>query len=326
MMEYRVRAKRSDAWVEKYQGAQVSPDMVNLLLTNTARVLRPDGKPLCVYLPGAAKEVSDASYPDFTKIRATTDNRGYASGSTRFRDGDQLRAVPITSAILGSFESTPRSPACRLTAFTARQVDRWERLVPFFQRISQLLQENVPDRYTAQAAEAARTPDDWVIKDTPFTTITVNNTYPTGLHTDKGDLDAGFSTLAVLRRGYYTGGWLGFPQYGVFADMQDGDVMLMDAHEWHGNTPIACAYCQEPLAMPNHRCGQIPEAVPPPERISVVSYFRTKMVGCDTAEQENEKRLETWETRNAQKMGLEPVPPDQAQANEKRGTWAERRA
>lgn len=302
MMEYRVRSKRSDEWAEKYKGAQVTPEMVNVLLTSEARVLRPDGKPLCVYLPGAIKDIADESYPDFSTIRMTTDNRGYASASTRFKDGDQLRAVPVTSAILGSFESTPRSPSCRLTAFTARQVERWDRLVPFFQRVAKLLEENVPDRYAAQAAEASRTPSDWVIQGTPFTTITVNNTYPTGIHTDKGDLDAGFSNLAVLRRGSYTGGWITFPQYGVAADMQDGDVLLMDAHEWHGNTPLLCSHCGENLKMPGHDCG--PPTGRSPERISVVSYFRTKMTECGTAEEENARRLETWEERNAKKLGV----------------------
>ena len=309
MMEFRARSKRSEEWVEKYKGAQVSESMVTLLIKNEARILKPNGKPLAVYLPGALGELADASYADFSAIRMTTDNRGYASGSTRYRDGDQMRAVPVTSAILGSFESTPRSPACRLTAFTARHVEQWERLVPFFQRISNLLEEHVPDRYKNQVEKANATPDEWVIKDTPFTTITVNNTYPTGLHTDKGDLDEGFSTLAVMRRGNYTGGWLSFPQYGVSVDMQDGDVLLMDAHEWHGNTPLLCGDCGESLKMPNHRCegvtgGAGTAGKPSPERVSVVSYFRTKMTECETQEEENAKRLATWNARNLKKMGV----------------------
>jgi hypothetical protein len=194
-----------------------------------------------------------------------------------------------------------------LTAFTAREVDRWDRLVPFFQRISNLLQEHVPDRYANQVAEANKTPDEWVIKDTPFTTITVNNTYPTGLHTDKGDLDEGYSTLATMRRGHYTGGYLTFPQYGVAVDMQDGDVLLMDAHEWHGNTPLICQ-CRESLKMPGHYCSENLKENPgkyvSPERISVVSYFRTKMTECKTQEEENAQRLATWEERNQRKMGV----------------------
>lgn len=304
MIELRLRTKRSDEWVDRYRGAQVTPEMVNVLLTGPARVLKPNGQPLAVYLPGAAKEISEQVYPDFSTIRMTTDNRGYASASTRFRDGDQLRAVPVTSAILGSFEATPRAPACRLTAFTARQVERWDRLLPYFQHIARLFEQHVPERYAAQISEAQRTPSDWVIRDTPFTTITVNNTYPTGIHTDKGDLDAGFSTLGVIRRGAYSGGWLTFPQYGLAADMQDGDVILMDAHDWHGNTPIVCSYCHEAVAMPNHRCDTLPAEGTPPERISIVNYFRTKMVTCGTAEDENARRLSTWEERNAKKMGV----------------------
>lgn len=304
MMEYRVRSKRSAEWVEKYKGAQVTPEMINLVLAGEARVLKPNGKPLLVYLPGAAREVADATREEFSRIRMATDNRGYASGGERGTRGNspRLRTVPVTSGILGSFEAVGSTPYCRLTAFTAKEVERWERLLPYFERIAHLFNEYVPDRYAAQVAEARRTPPEWMIADTPFTTITVNNTYPTGLHTDKGDLDAGFSTLGCIRRGAFTGGWLTFPQYGIAADMQDGDVLLMDAHEWHGNTPITCAYCGESLRKPGHVCE---EGMVPPERVSIVSYFRTEMTTCGTAEQENAKRAALQERRAAKTLGLE---------------------
>jgi hypothetical protein len=70
------------------------------------------------------------------------------------------------------------------------------------------------------------------------TVYLTGNTYPTGVHTDKGDLEEGFSTIACLRRGEYAGGQLVFPAYRVAVDMHDGDLILMDAHEWHGNVAI----------------------------------------------------------------------------------------
>lgn len=168
----------------------------------------------------------------------------------------------------------------------------------------------MPERYAAQMHEVERTSPDWVIGGTPFTTITVNNTYPTGIHTDKGDLDAGFSTLGCIRRGDFTGGWLTFPQYGVAADMQNGDVLLMDAHEWHGNTPITCDHCGESLRKPGHRCtdpegreGMNPHLASP-ERISIVSYFRTDMVECGTAAEENARRAAVQEKRASKAMGI----------------------
>jgi Oxygenase domain of the 2OGFeDO superfamily len=309
MMEYRVRSKRSDEWVEKYKGAQVTPEMLSVKLEGEARVLKPNGKPLAIYLPGAAREVSDQTYADFSRIRMATDNRGYASGGERGTRGNspRLRTVPVMSGILGSFEAVGSTPYCRLTAFTAKQVEQWERLLPYFDRIAELFREHVPERYAAQMAEVERTNPEWVISGTPFTTITVNNTYPTGLHTDKGDLDAGFSTLGCIRRGNFTGGWLSFPQYGVTVDMQDGDVLLMDAHEWHGNTPLLCGYCGEALRKPGHTCEGTCDNGPhtSPERVSIVSYFRTDMTTCGTAADENAKRAALQERRAGEALGLE---------------------
>lgn len=319
MMEYRVRSKRSDEWVEKYKGAQVNPEMISVKLEGPARVLKPDGKPLAVYLPGAAKDVGDETYPEFTRLRALTDNRGYAAGAERAvtlrRESasgtPRTRHEPVMSSILGSFEPVGPMQYCRLTAFTAQQVERWERLLPYFDRVVRLFEEHVPERYAAQMVAVENTRPDWIIRGTPFTTITVNNTYPTGLHTDKGDLDAGFSNLGVIRRGHYEGGWLSFPQYGVAVDMQDGDVLLMDAHEWHGNTPMYCAPCGEALRKPGHTCRDGAEEAlhyghdfVSPERISIVSYFRTDIVECGTLADENARRAVLQEKRAGRALGL----------------------
>jgi hypothetical protein len=106
------------------------------------------------------------------------------------------------------------------------------------------------------------------------------NTYPTGVHTDKGDLDAGFSAIACLRRGSYTGGRLVFPEYRVAVDLHHGDLLLMDAHQYHGNTALVCACGTEPNNF-CRTCGA--------ERISVVSYFRTKVTECGSPDEELRK-------------------------------------
>lgn len=312
-MEVRLRTKRSEEWVDKYKGAFVTPEMINLKIEGPTKVLKPNGQPLIIYLPGAAREVSDATYPEFSKIRMTSLNRGMASGSDGRRPGRSTRSqtAPVMSAILGSFDKAGPAQYCRLTAFTAQQVDQWDALQPYFRRIAELFEANVPDRFAAQMEEVKRTNPDWVIKGTPFTTITVNNTYPTGIHTDKGDLDKGFSTLGTIRRGNWKGGWLTFPQFGVSADMQNGDVVLMDAHEWHGNTPIECGHCGETLRKPGHRCEAMPEDEVTPERISVVNYFRTEMTACGSLSEENARRVEQQDKRAAKRLGLDQSGGDE---------------
>lgn len=303
LMEYRIRNKRSDEWVSKYRGARVAESMINLKLEAAARIIKPNGKPLCVYLPGAMTEASNLTRDQFSAIRMTTTNRGYASGAERFKKEGQSRGdtPPIMSSILGSFDKVGSQPFCRLTAFTAQQVEKWADLLPYFERVAELFETNVPERYAAQMVAVQNANPDWVISGTPFTTITVNNTYPTGIHTDKGDLDEGFSTLGVMRKGVYEGGWLTFPQYGVAADMQDGDLILMDAHDWHGNLPLACPACGELLRKPEHACEGNDTR---PERVSVVCYFRTDIVECGSLAEEQAKRLEYQEKRAAKNLGM----------------------
>lgn len=295
MVELRLRTKIAPTELESKVGKILTSADFNVMLTGPSLVRKPDGRHLCVYVPGGLGDVAPF-YPTLSKIRGKTDNRQLASGSTMARfgpGGTQARAMPVMSSILGAVDPSPRHHYCRLTSFTAKQVGTWESLTPLWATIAEQLAQCVPDRYAAQAKEAERTHSEWVIPGTPFTTITVNNSYSTGVHTDKGDLDAGFSCLGVIRRGNYTSGHLVFPEYRVAVDMQDGDLLLMDAHEFHGNTQMACACGARLLNEPCKTCGA--------ERISVVCYFRTRMVECGSPAEEQAKHLEVAQRREAAK-------------------------
>jgi hypothetical protein len=292
MLEARLRTKVSEEEMEQKVGKILTPQDSNLRLTGPAKILLPDGRPLCIYLPGAL--TTDPYYADLHTIRMPTDNRGLASGTLRIKEGTtRTRSKNVTSAIIGAKEAQAPFTYCRLTAWNADHVDQWTALQPLFQEISYLFGTHVPDRFSAQVKVARETNPAWMIKGTPFTTITVNNTYPTGVHTDKGDLDEGFSCLAVLRRGRYDGGYLTFPEYRVSVDMQDGDLLLMDAHQWHGNTPLKCHWCDALLDKFGHECVDSSANYVVPERISIVCYFRTKMVKCGSPEEEQERATAT---------------------------------
>jgi hypothetical protein len=255
------------------------------------RLLRPDGKTLAVYLPGVLAETLGDAWPVLSSIRIMTDNRGKASGTEREQRGDQKRTRTrrVFSSIVGSVDPGPavsraagRLPVCRLTAWTGKHLPEWQALHPVFERINTELATHVPERWRTQAQAAAATHPDWLIPGTVFTTVTVNNTYSTGVHQDAGDLPEGFSTLAVARRGDYRGGYLVLPRYRVAFDLHDGDLLLFDAHEWHGNTDMWCPHQAQPLARP------CPSGC---ERISLVTYFRTKVQQCESAEAEHAKAL-----------------------------------
>lgn len=307
MLELRLRSKIAAAELDAKKGKVLTDGDYNVLLTGRARVKKPDGSLLCIYLPGAVKEITDAAYPTLTTIRVKTENRGLASGTVRVptktdkETGRALRSrsMPVVSSTLGAMEATGNYRFCRLTAFTGQETEKWQDLLPYFKGISALFKEHVPERFANQAREARQTAPEWVIPGTPFTTITVNNSYSTGVHTDKGDLDEGFSCLSVARRGDYRGGVFTFPEYRLGVDLQDGDLILMDAHEWHGNTAMFCNHCNARLLDGPCYCQwnaldkesqRNATRFPSAERVSVVCYYRTRMKACGTAVEEQARR------------------------------------
>lgn len=285
MIEIRLRTKISEELMEQMVGKMIQPSDIAATLTGPAKVLKPDGTPLCIYVPGAvSKKLRKESWPILHSMKGSyTNNRGMAAGTERLQGPSQRTySKAVDSAIAGSFDPQGAKQFCRLSAWSRDNWEEWNGLFPLLEMVAKNLEKYVPSRYANQAREASRTAPEWVIPGTPFTTVTINNTYSTAVHTDKGDLDSGFSTLVVFRNGDYKGGWLCFPEYRLAVDMQDGDLLLMDAHEWHGNTP----FDPEPARLPG---GQL-DGDPGFERISVVSYFRTKMVNCGSMEDENERR------------------------------------
>lgn len=315
----RVRTQISPAALDAMKGKIIADDGSGLdfLLTGPTEVRSATGDLLCIYLPGVLRgPMFDSMYDVLHGLKAfETDNRGLAGGSGRVNTWDDVnnrgsrsRGTAVASAIIGSFDPGGQKRYCRLTAWTGRENERFRTLYPLFQEIGRQFAAHVPDRFEAQMRYIRETAPDWVIEGTPFTTITVNNSYSTGVHTDKGDLDEGFSTLSVLRRGNYSGGIFTFVENRFGVDMQDGDLLLMDAHRWHGNTAMRCNVCGD-IVGPNgttghdERCGT--------ERISIVSYYRTKMKDCGTADEEYDRAVAYAEKR----VAINSADPERIRGN-----------
>jgi len=274
LVELRARTRIPKSELEKKVGKIITDKDYNVLLTGPTKIVGPSGQPMAIYLPQAiTKELRDKHYPTLHAIKDKTDNRGLASGSVRVSVKGQNRANKIRSAIMGSFEGTgaqkSRFPYCRTTAWTGKNTEQFHSLYPLFQHIGKMMETYVPDRWANQMTRVKQTDPAWIVEGTPFTTMTVNNTYPTGVHKDKGDLDEGFSCLATWRRGQYSGGYLTFPEWRIAVNMQDGNLLLMDAPQWHGNTDLIL---------------ESEDA----ERISLVLYYRTELMACGTLEEEAE--------------------------------------
>jgi len=184
-----------------------------------------------------------------------SDRRFRASGVAKKRTvvksgiiGFYDRLTPQQKLALGRVLKRKVHMGGRLTAFTYHFPDRWSKCLPFLEFLSNLYRQTCPDHYRRQLRFLKRIEKPLRIPHSIFTTVTVNENWATHTHTDKGDFPDGMSCLAVLGN-EFSGGALGFPRRGILVHMKPGDVIFMDAHEPHGNTPLVVAEGGKRLSM-----------------------------------------------------------------------------
>lgn len=285
----------SEAASDGLAGQRLDESSYRIVFREDADVFKPDGSLLLRFrknvLPAPACR---AAYENLRTAASTSFNRGLAGGlilegptsidrrpaartsGTRIqpirRDGtvsNTTYARNVESGIVGYFDRSARFPFCRMTAFNLSHPERFLASMPYFQAVDRVFAEEVPERYAAQMAVVERTHPDFYIHGTAFTTVTVNKNWQTAVHKDQGDLKAGFGVLTVLQAGHYEGGLFVLPRYRVAVDIRTADVLMVDVHEWHGNTPI--------VGKPGTY-----------ERISCVFYYRENMEHCGSASEELE--------------------------------------
>lgn len=225
-----------------------------------------------------------SGYDNLLSAAVLTDShRGTASG---LKDGVVMKPRVLKSGkisntliasveknetgIAGYFDPSARFPNCRLTAYTRYHFDKFKLAYPLIKHVDKMYAELMPVHYKKQRKAADSSSKDFVIPGTAFSTITVNKNWQTAVHKDKGDFKDGFGNLVALRDGKYTGGYLVLVKWGCAFDLQNGDLLMMDVHQWHGNTPIV---------KDNERVT----------RLSLVMYFREKIVYCGSLKEELHK-------------------------------------
>lgn len=175
----------------------------------------------------------------------------------------------VNSGIAGWFDRYPRIPYGRATSYTRDNFEKFQMAYPFLQNLAKGFKDLLPWRYNNQMEAAKKLDPRFLVPGTPFTTITVNKTFRTAAHYDAGDLNSGLSNLLTLSNdGKYTGGYLIAPEYRVAVNVRPGDLLLINNHEvMHGNTEIKCDEGSE--------------------RVSLVCYFREKMLDLGSFEYED---------------------------------------
>lgn len=193
----------------------------------------------------------------------------------------------VRSNIIGYYDKPDRNilnkygtaPKCRQTAFTRDEVEKWNSACDIFINGDTMFKKLMPREHTIQLRQCRKTPE-YQIKDTAFSTVTVNYNYRSALHKDAGDLDDGFGNLMVLEKNKcvssnedvygYTGGYLGFPKYGIAVDVRQGDFLAMNVHEWHANCKMICNCVKKEKCRNKDHFG----------RLSLVCYLRKNMIQC----------------------------------------------
>lgn len=187
--------------------------------------------------------------------RYKSTNRGFASG-TKTREVHRFfeRSKEVHSTVVGYIDSPNNKRPCRLSQFSKLHFENYKTAIPMIKEVDSLFKLTLPERYTIQLQKAEQT--QFRIENTAFTTITVNYNFQTAIHVDKGDCKEGFGVLVVSSNA--TGGFLLFPRFDIGVVVKTGDVLFMNVHEYHCNSPID-----------EHD-----------DRMSFVFYLRNRLLDC----------------------------------------------
>ena len=283
-----------------------------IIIKGDADVFSEEGKLLLKFRKNViSKELTDLAVASYTKAaKSLHENRGASAGAldrkklanyigefinpgkfrTKFKSGTtgieskQATSNLSPSNIIGYFDKHDRNlktkgAPCRLTAFNRDNPELWTNALPFLKRCDELFKDLIPDRHELQHKQAVETPE-FIIPETAFSTVTINYSWRTGLHKDAGDFRPGYGNLIVIEdpnnQNSYTGGYTGFPQYGVAVDVRTGDFLAMDVHEWHCNTEM---FLVNKDIIGNYSQREIDNKWYF-NRLSVVCYLREKMIRC----------------------------------------------
>lgn len=147
---------------------------------------------------------------------------------------------PVSSSIVGWTDIPKRddkSVKCRMTAYTAKNFEKFQETFPFFESVDANYKKLAPEHYERQIKYANGTVA--LIGKTSFSTITLNHKFRTALHKDAGDYKDGLGAFCVTQSAK-TGGELLFPEYGLAIRVCTGDLLLFNSHLWHCTAPLEC--------------------------------------------------------------------------------------
>jgi hypothetical protein len=177
----------------------------------------------------------------------------------RMKDGSickRKRSNQAMSNSVGGFDKSNVFP-CRLTNWTRNHLKAYESVFDLCLAVSDLYYSYVPDKWCRQHEKYSKSPADFVIPNSNFSTLTINYDFRTAAHKDKGDCKEGMTCFCVKELDTFEGGELCFPDYNIGINIREGDLLIFNPHHTHCNNPLT-------------KGG----------RMSFVFYLREKMSSC----------------------------------------------
>lgn len=274
MQTIKLKQHYTDKQVEKLKKTFLNENCYDQLITEDTDAYSLNGQLLFKFrknrIPlGILKTGTDA----FKGSIEWTEGRGAASGYSGKRilkDGTVSNITVgklVESGNVGYMDSSAMIRYCRKTAFAKNYFDKFKTGIPFIQEVDNLYKELCPGYHARQMKIVDATDVNYRIADTSFTTVTVNRNFQTAVHKDSGDFQKGFGNLCVYREGDWLGSYFCLPEYRVAVDMNNCDILFVDVHKWHGNTPFI-----------NLKENDL--------RIAFVMYYREYMYKCKAPKEE----------------------------------------
>jgi hypothetical protein len=260
------------------------------------------------------KDIIKVGWEAFYETAAPSRNRGAAAGPIQLKSTYWKKRKPVKtskwstyymqdgkvskmkvnnnvfSSVLGYFEETPfMKLPCRLTSYTQRYFDNFNRGIPFIQQLDKCFKHLTPVEYKKQYERASKQKS-FRIDNTAFSSVTINRNFRTALHKDAGDFSEGFGNLSVIERGKYSGGHTIFPRYKIGFNVRTGDYLAMNVHEYHCNTEMTQTEEQKKYnkSLPKVHFDDPSTGTlggeKPFTRISFVCYLREGLIDCKASE------------------------------------------
>ena len=238
---------KTDEEMDLLKNTRIHKGMIKQIINEDAEIYTESGELLLKF----KKNVLSGGQDFYKNVKPFMDkhpstNRGSVSGGIKMNVKDNPK---IKTAILGYFDKwSPKQKflfkklgmkvpiEVRETMYNVDEEEKYKLIVPFIKQVDTLYKKYIPDKYKKQREKADET--EFKIEGTAFTTVTTNINFQTTIHKDTGDDEDGFGNLSVIEHGSYEGGETCFPQYGIGVNVREGDILLMNVHEWHGNLPI----------------------------------------------------------------------------------------